>query len=197
MGLHLAGFDVTGVDIEHHPTYPFTFQLGDALTVPLEGYDLIWASPPCQAYTRLRSRHKRSYPDLISQVRERLQATGTPFIIENVPGAPLHRPLLLCGTMFGLGVSGGELRRHRLFEMSFSVPQPACQHGREPATIGVYGNPGGTERRNPHLPRFPIADWKRAMGIDWMDHHNLTQAIPPTYSRYIGEAALHVLQAAA
>jgi DNA (cytosine-5)-methyltransferase 1 len=126
MGLHRAGFDVTGVDIRPQPRYPFRFVRGDALAPPvrLGDFDLIWASPPCQAYVRSGTIAKDGrHPDLIESVRSMLCAGGVPWIIENVPGAPLRADLVLCGTMFGLGV-----RRHRWFEASPSVAAMGAGH---------------------------------------------------------------------
>src|SRR5574337_20985 len=112
MGYHRAGFDVVGVDINPQQRYPFEFHQADAMTFDLSGFDAIHASPPCQAYTVLGGREDLShYPDLVDAVRERLQASGKPWIIENVPGAPLRDPITLCGAMFGL-----RRYRHRLFE---------------------------------------------------------------------------------
>lgn len=136
-GLQNAGFHVTGVDINPQPRYVGdVFHRADALTFPLEGFDFIWASPPCQAFSTLRALQKgKEYPDLIPATRERLAASGIPYAIENVEGAPLGASgflVMLCGTMFGLQTPSGsaELRRHRLFETSFSIPlRPACQHG--------------------------------------------------------------------
>src|SRR4030042_95566 len=110
-GIADAGLDVTGIDLTNQPLYPFHFIQADALTFPLHGYDFYWASPPCQPFTRLKPLVTNHYHDLIAPIRARLLATGKPFVIENVPGAPLINPLLLCGTMFGLKV-----KRHRLFE---------------------------------------------------------------------------------
>lgn len=137
-GLRRAGFDVTAVDnrpMPHHQGGHFI--QADALTFPLDGYDFIHASPPCQAFTSLRHLHPdRTYPDLVDPIRQRLIASGVPYSIENVTGAPLGNPesylILLCGTMFGLTTADGraELRRHRLFETSFFIfPHPVCRHG--------------------------------------------------------------------
>jgi DNA (cytosine-5)-methyltransferase 1 len=137
-GLERAGFDVTAVDnrpMPHHRGGRFI--QSDAMTFPLDGYDFIHASPPCQAFTPLRHLHpERAYPDLVDPIRQRLIAAGVPYSIENVPGAPLGNPesylILLCGTMFGLTTPDGraELRRHRLFETSFFIfPHPVCRHG--------------------------------------------------------------------
>src|SRR5512135_844069 len=105
MGLHraLPDAEIVGVDIKPQPRYPFTFVQADAMTFPLEGYDFIWASPPCQAHTALRKMwNSKPHADLIPQTRERLVAAGIPYVIENVPGAPLSNPIRLCGTAFGL-----------------------------------------------------------------------------------------------
>jgi len=124
MGLHRAGFDVVGVDIDPQPNYPFHFFQADALTFPLGNADLIWASPPCQGFTayKRRKNHVRPRLNLIPSVREHLR--GRTHVIENVSGAPLEHPVLLCGSMFNLDV-----QRHRLFEASFPIVAP-------PATIG-------------------------------------------------------------
>ena len=139
MGLHRAGYDVTGVDINAQPQYPFRFIQADALTFPLEGFDFIWASPPCQAFSRLRHLHPKDRPNLIPETRSRLVASGIHYCMENVEDAPLGESgflIMLCGTMFGLRTKDGraELRRHRLFETSFSIPlRPRCQHGWVPS----------------------------------------------------------------
>ena len=144
-GLQRAGFHVTGVDINPQPHYcGDDFHEADALKFPLEGYDFIWASPPCQAFTKLRFMpDAKKHSNLIPETRARLISAGVPYCIENVEDAPLGESgylIMLCGTMFGLGTKDGraELRRHRLFETSFSIPlRPACQHGTAP--LGVYG----------------------------------------------------------
>lgn len=144
-GLQDAGFHVTGVDLNPQPRYcGDAFIQADAMTFPLDGFDFIWASPPCQAWTRLRVLHpERSYPELIVPMRKRLVASRIPWTMENVEDAPMGESgflIVLCGTMFGLGTPDGsaELRRHRLFETSFSIPlRPRCQHGS--ATLTVTG----------------------------------------------------------
>jgi len=158
-GLRRAGFDVTAVDnrpMPHHQGGEFI--QADALTFPLEGFDFIHASPPCQAFTSLRHLHPdRAYPDLVDPIRQRLIAAGVPYSIENVPGAPLGNPesylILLCGTMFGLTTPGGraELRRHRLFETNFFIfPHPICRHGGD--ALSVTGS-GLDHNRERHVSR--------------------------------------------
>lgn len=196
-GLADAGYDVTGVDINPQKHYPFEFHQADALTFPLEGYDLIWASPPCQAHTSLNVMwNRREHPDLIAPIRRRLIAAGAPYIIENVPGAPLVNPVLLCGSAFGLGVEvydgWRQLRRHRLFEASFAVFSTPCQH--RGGTIGIYGDHARDRRRKPGVRErgidFPNRDQltlgRAAMGMPWAQTwRELSQAIPPAYSRFL------------
>lgn len=192
MGLHRAFPDaeITGVDVNPQPRYPFEFVQDDALIFPLGNFDFFWASPPCQAHSRLRGIDGRYYMDFIQPIRMRFDAetvSNQPTVIENVVGAPLIDPITLCGSMFpGLGVW-----RHRLFEVNFPVRQPECQHNRVPFPIDVTGTggpcltrttPGGGIHRKPRN----MAQAKEVMGIDWMIRKEITQAIPPAYSEYIG-----------
>ena len=200
-GLQLAGFHVTGVDIRPQPRYiGDAFIQADALQVPLNGFDLIWASPPCQGYTALRhAPGTKGAPLLIESVRNRLKAFAGLFVIENVEEAKwaLHSPVVLCGSMFALGAQGCRLQRHRLFESNFDIPQPLpCVHDQRPV-IGVYG--GHARRRSASSGGRGTRDvWKgghkaaasEAMGIDWMTLAELSEAIPPAYSNYIGRQAL-------
>jgi len=129
------------------------------------------------------------HPDLITPMRERLRSTGQPYVIENVPGAPLVRPVTLCGSMFGLMV-----RRHRLFETNWPLSQPPCAHSIK-RVIGVYGHPGGSSRRDGLT--FPaVADWSIAMQIGWMSGEELAQAIPPAYTEWIGTQLMAYLTVA-
>lgn len=208
MGLHRAGYDVIGVDIVPQKRYPFTFVQADALKPPfdLSRFDLIWASPPCQAFTPLKVMHNaKPHPNLIPQTREMLMASNVKYIIENVPGSPLKPTCVLCGSMFGLQTADGkaELRRHRLFETNFHIPLlPCCAH-KAGAVIGVYGGHGMDRRRTitvvgkqggysgPNKSQgFPVQQRKEAMGIEWMTDYGLSQAIPPAYSEFLGKAAL-------
>lgn len=200
MGYHQAGFDVCGVDIHPQPRYPFLFYHADALTFPLDGFDVVHASPPCQAHTSLKTMPTaRAHEDLIPATRAKLQAWGGPYIIENVVGAPLFSPILLCGTMFGLGCDDAELRRHRLFESNLPLLVPDCQHGRQSRVIGVYGGHLRNRIRSPQqedkgMADFTVEQGRMAMGISWMSLKELSQAIPPAYSHFIGGQVLHYLQ---
>lgn len=148
MGYHQAGFDVVGVDVRPQPKYPFEFIQADCLTLDrgfVAGFDAVHASPPCQAHSSISnvSGNQHNHIDLIPQTRELLLAIDRPFVMENVPGAPLLNPFMLCGTMFGLGTSD---------------------------------------------------EARRAMGIDWMAMPQLSQAIPPAYTRWIGRQLLAHMQ---
>lgn len=203
MGLHRVWPDahIVGVDINSQPRYPFIFEQADAMTYPLDGFDFAWASPPCQKYTTLKTvwNYREGHPDYIAALRVRLQ--GVPHVIENVPGAPLQSPALLCGTAFGLGVVAydgwRELRRHRLFECSFPVISTECFH--KGATIGIYGDHARDKRRKPGVRHrgidFPDQDrirlGREALQIPWAGcWREISQAIPPAYAEYV---ANHVL----
>jgi DNA (cytosine-5)-methyltransferase 1 len=199
MGYHRAGFDVVGVDIKPQPSYPFECYVDDALEYAGWNYgrfDAIHASPPCQAYSVLRRANPESeYVDLIAPTRELLEQTGLPWVIENVPGSPTRHLIVLCGSMFGLGANGRQLRRHRNFETSFSMMSPPCHH--EGEAIGVYGG-GPTGRytfengaKKDYYNRRggyqgTIAEKREAMGIAWMNAAEINQAIPPAYCELIG-----------
>lgn len=199
-GLQQAGFHVTGVDISPQPRYcgDKFIQAGVQivqLAVNLTSFDLIWASPPCQAHTSMKTMHNaKAHLDLIPETRAMLKASGVPYVMENVAGAPLHDPVCLCGTMFGLGSHGAELRRHRMFEASFDILRPKCCHTDAPV-IGVYGGHVRNRRRrvgsaSRGVEDFPIAAAHEAMEIDWMTLSELSQAIPPAYSRHIAKEFL-------
>lgn len=189
VGLHRAGFLlIDGYDIEPQPRYPYRFHLGNALEADLTEADFVWASPPCQKHTRLNHGKKHDLQCFIAATREKLKKWGGPYIIENVPGAPLNDPVMLCGTMFGLGVI-----RHRLFESNIPLSTPCgCQHAGNVAD-GTYVSVHGGGQRSTH--RIPYAQqrqrWESAMGITWMGtRHELCQAIPPAYSEYLGQQAI-------
>lgn len=190
-GLALAGFDVTGVDLHPQPNYPFKFHQTDALTFDLNGYDLIWASPPCQAFTAYKRRHNHVKPalNLIGDTRRKLMDNGKPYIIENVYGSPLKDPVMLCGSSFNLDV-----RRHRYFECSFSVTTKNCDHNWQKPRF-----PQSTNRKNLRKTveigvwRIPLDIQKKAMDIDWMTLKELSQAIPPAYSKYLALEFLKII----
>lgn len=205
VGYSRAGFDVVGVDNRPQPRYPFAFVQADALEyLALHGheFDAIHASPPCQAFSRAKNiRNARGdAPDLVAATRDTLCAVGKPWVIENVPGAPLTFPVTLCGTQFEL-----RLRRHRLFESSVFLFAPAdpCQHRQGDLTVFgnavelcrsgsvVYKSGDGSNRRR--RLRTTVDAGREAMGIQWMSRGELSQAIPPAYTRFIGLQLLEVL----
>ena len=197
MGLHRAGFDVVGVDIRPQPRYPFEFHQADAISFPVEGFDFIWASPPCQAHTSMKSMHNaRTHLDLIPATRAKLMASGLPYVIENVVGAPLRDAFTLCGTMFGLGYEDAQLRRHRQFEANFPVLAPKCQHTKGSRTIGIYGEGCRDSRRkfDKTIPEFTVKQGRIAMDAPWMTIAELCEAIPPAYSEFIGRAAMRMIE---
>lgn len=219
MGYYNAGFDVYGVDLRSGRDYPFPYYRDDALRFlqahlddPWQEFDAIHASPPCQAHSALRSLERgyrqrlfSLHEDLVSATRSLLAGTGVPYVIENVPGAPIRADLELCGSHFGLGTTCRDgvyrqLRRHRLFELEgFTVDQPACCH-HGPA-VGVYGHGGGDPERQVSRGRgymATTAEARAALGIEWLDMRDLAQAIPPAYTELVGRgllAAHHARQA--
>jgi DNA (cytosine-5)-methyltransferase 1 len=200
LGYNLAGYEVFGVDIKPQPRYPFKFLVRDVERFlkyhSLEKYHLIHASPPCQAYSQIRFAHPEIvHPELIDSIRALLHRTGKPWIIENVPGAPLIDPIILCGTHFGLGATGNDgiyrqLRRHRLFESNLKLSAPAaCSHRGK--TVGVYGD-GGGYRREPSTKKMYTAikrEAEEALGIMGMTMIEYAQALPPVYTKHLGKQA--------
>jgi DNA (cytosine-5)-methyltransferase 1 len=194
-----AGFDVTGIDIVERENYPFRFVQADAVEYLREHsgeYDAIHASPPCQKKCALNKGTNKvrnfQYPDLYQPIKDAIQKTGLPAVIENPESIP-H--VVLCGEMFGLGVL-----RHRKFELiGWGMERPAhkkhrgltrgWRHGKwqEGPYIAAYGKGGG---------KGSVKEMQEAMGINWTDvHEELTEAIPPAYTRYIGERLFsHVLK---
>jgi DNA (cytosine-5)-methyltransferase 1 len=198
MGYHRAGFDVIGVDIKPQSHYPFLFIQDDvfefAESHELDWYDAIHASPPCQSYSKSVSiENRKKHPDLIAQTRSLLKETGLPYVIENVPGAPLENPVQLCGSAFGLPI-----QRHRLFETNFPIMSPGCIHGAYPrqyppawnrtTPLRVLSISGGW------TTEVDFAQHKAAMLVDWeVTPKELSEAIPPAYTQFIGEQLLAVL----
>jgi DNA (cytosine-5)-methyltransferase 1 len=184
MGYSRAGFEVVGVDIKPQPHYPFEFHQADALEYVAEHgreFDAIHASPPCQAYAITNNIWKKrdAYPMLIEPTRDLLVASGLPYVIENVPGAPLIDPVILCGDMFGLRVI-----RHRLFESSVFMLHPV--HVKHTARASYGRTPKNGEHFTISGHFGDVAGGRKAMGIDWMTRDELAQAIPPAYTEWIG-----------
>jgi DNA (cytosine-5)-methyltransferase 1 len=199
MGYARAGFEVVGVDIKPQPRYPFEFHQADAMD-PVHwfrfsrSFDAIHASPPCQAFSSLRWMHNaKENPDLIDATRQRLIDACVPYIIENVAGARLNAMIRLCGSSFGLGYENAELRRHRYFETSFPLLAPPCHHKAE-RVIGVYGGHGRDRRRKVNTQDYSTEARRQAMGIDWMTGAELSEAIPPAYTQWIGEHLMAALK---
>jgi DNA (cytosine-5)-methyltransferase 1 len=187
MGYSRAGFDVVGVDINPQPNYPFAFVQADAMTYPLDGFDAIHASPPCQAYTTgsKAAGLQSSHPDLYSLTRERVLGAGVPFVIENVIGAPYTHGFVLCGSMFGLGI-----RRHRNFETRDLILLPfVCDHsGSRPVTITQSTDTGSRGIVDyPHSRQAPFTMNRDLMGMPWAEtQEEVGLAIPPAYTEWIG-----------
>jgi len=196
VGYHRAGWDVIGVDIAPQPDYPYQFIEIDALTVPVSFishfFAAVHASPPCQRYIRSGLVDRERHPDLLPAARELLEQTGLPWVIENVPGAPMRPDAVLCGSMFGLAV-----RRHRWFEFSWTepLPVPPCDHSQPIA--GVYGNAHGRSGAYDGMLPSDLVTWSWAMGIDWMSTAELADAIPPAYTELIGHQLLQQIRVAA
>jgi DNA (cytosine-5)-methyltransferase 1 len=188
-GYARAGYDVTGIDVKHGKRYKYTYVRGDVRDYLnpeyLRQFDLIHASPPCQTHSitqHLRNAQGKqtSKIDLIPETRAALIAAGVSYIIENVPGAPLIDPVMVCGSAFGLKV-----RRHRLFESNMFIKGTDCHHKQQGKPVGIYGSmrdeiPGGG-----HTAKT-MFEANTSMGIDWMLWGELVEAIPPAYTHYLG-----------
>ena len=186
VGYARAGFEVTGIDLKHGKRYPYDYIRGDVMNLTpkdLLEFDVIHASPPCQIYSitqHLRNAQGKTTKklDLLEPVRKLLIESGKAYIIENVKGAPLINPVQLCGSSFGLSV-----RRHRLFESNLALKGSICNHTTRP--VGVYGSlndeipKGGKTAEN-------IDEARNAMGIQWALWGELVEAIPPSYTEFIG-----------
>lgn len=203
-GYQRAGFYVVGVDIVDQPNYAGDeFIRADALAVHFDGFSAIHASPPCQrnvkglAAVNERLGRVSRFAQLIPEIRDRLVASGLPYILENVEGAELIDPVRLCGSTFGLPI-----RRHRLFESNVYLAVPPCNHRwqnvprywtswrpngehRLAKVVQVYGNAGDSSQ------------WAEAMGIDWMTRDELRESIPPAYTEFLGRQFVRAVEAAA
>lgn len=197
VGYARAGFDVVGIDLHPQPHYPLPFIRSDAMNVNrdfIATFDAIHASPPCQSYSDLakRNRNAHEWPRLIEPVRAMLAASGLPYVIENVEGAPLIHPVVLCGTMF----PGLRVLRHRLFETNFPLTAPP--HGKHPKCHTLdkrKAHYGKTDDMRDFVSvngggNCSVAAARDAMGIDWMTKDELNEAIPPAYTEFIGRHLL-------
>jgi DNA (cytosine-5)-methyltransferase 1 len=202
MGYHLAGWDVTGVDNEPHPDYPFRLLRMDAKrliedhTTFLDRFDLVVGSPPCKTETDLAVLSDREHPDLLTPTLAVVRRRRQPFIIENVASTKkMTGPVVLCGASFGLGATCRDgvyrhLERHRKFESNLPLMSPGCAcPKRQP--VGVYGTGGGGQMTRGYKAHPEEA--REAMGIDWMKVEDICQAIPPAYTKYLGEQALELI----
>jgi DNA (cytosine-5)-methyltransferase 1 len=197
MGYHDAGFDVVGVDIDPQPRYPFEFHQGDALEfLAAHGHEFdVWhGSPPCHDHTALASLSGTNGTGyLLAATRSAFQThpARQPWVIENVPGAPMRVDTLLCGSMFGL-----RTYRHRWFEFSDPMLAPVLSHPKHRVPTSTF------KRKKQYLEGYNISvtgdigSWvgSRVMGIDWMTRDGLSQAIPPAYTRVIGAHLLELIE---
>lgn len=221
VGYARAGFEVVGVDNRPQPNYPYEFHQGDALTNgpwsddwSERGFDAIHLSPPCQAFTQMSARWRGKggptddHPNLIPPARALAVALGIPYVLENVIGAKDHMrtDLMLHGGMFGLGV-----HRPRRFECNW--PVMSTEGPRVKFPIGVYGTKpdGRTTYRYRNVGNYiagqpgsakksliraakSIEEAREVMGIDWMDWPEIKEAIPPSYTEYIGHQLMSHLR---
>ena len=190
MGYFRAGFDVVGADIKPQPRYPFEFVQADALNPPfdLSAFDAIHASPPCQSYSAAMKHLATPKPKLAGKIRTLLEGSGLPWVIENVVGAPLNNPLILCGTTFGMRV-----HRHRLFESPYIFALlPECDKRQ------TILNPHRAESRERIYQEFGRQDpeklWGKEMGVEWMNRHETRESIPPAYTEFIGKQLMEYLK---
>jgi len=209
MGYHRAGFDVVGVDIEDQPHFPFEFVRCDAVRIlsvlaedgepwpAASWFDAVHVSPPCQDHMRGGSHPVHGTAWMLPASRFYLQQQHRPWVIENVPGAPMRADYRICGCMFGLTLPGMRLERVRWFETSWQgfEMRPPCQHN-GPA-VSVTGH-GTTAYARDKLGRNPTIAEHRALmgGIDWMNRDELSQAVPPAYTEHLGHELLAALEAA-
>jgi len=188
-GYHRAGFEVVGVDINPQPRYPFEFHQADAMTFPMDGFDVVHASPPCQRWSAAGNDRDRSKePDFLNPIKEKFYGLKIPWVIENVMPAPI-KGVVLCGSMFGL-----RTHRHRRFETSFLILQPQIHSGPTPKTSTHKRKKCLTEGKFISVTGY-VGSFvgPPCMGIDWMTGKELSQAIPPAYTEFIGKQLMNYL----
>lgn len=188
-GYRRAGFNVLGVDHNPQPNYPFRFVRDDALEylqrwidAPKQPFDAVHASPPCQAWskmTKCRPGLADQYAQLIKDTRAALRRLGVPYVIENVPGAPLEDPVELCGFMFGR-----ELYRHRWFETNFTLLAPEHPEHTMPGSRAGHWTPGTVISVAGHCSPMWLA--REVMDMSWSTREELKEAIPPYYTEWVG-----------
>lgn len=200
MGYFLAGWDVIGMDIKPQPEYPFRFIKADVLQarIPWHKVQAVHASPVCKRHTNARhasTNHNNVHPDQIEPTRAMLIESGLPYVIENVVGAPLIDPVTLCGSMFNLHTEKYELKRHRLFEMNWTLPKVLADRCGQKRAISIYGDhpkttvdhyreDGSYRRRTVDMP-YGYA--RQLMGAPWVRNmRQLSQGIPVAYTSFIG-----------
>lgn len=202
MGYSRAGFDVTGMDIKPQPNYPFAFRQADVLemmrhnALDLSAFDVVHASPPCQLWSKAtQTQNRGTHVDGVIPTREYLSRWGGPYVIENVPPAPLVAPLMLCGSEFGLSITDENgkrwhLRRHRLFESNISMMGGGGCYCRlykgSILTVAGSGLNGHRSKTGPGQTRASASQSRELMGIDWASKAEVVQAIPPVYTQHLG-----------
>jgi DNA (cytosine-5)-methyltransferase 1 len=221
-GMVLAGFRVIGVDIEPQPAYPYEFVKADVVKYGAELIEryrpaVVIGSPPCKTHTALKHAARATaarwdHVDIIADVRAIFRASGLPYVIENVEQAAAHmvNPMTPCGTEFGLSTLDAEgerrwLKRHRLFESNIMLMRNGgcadCsgRPGRRPIG-GVHGggggkprNPIGKDGRKRGGYQFHAAAARDVLGVPWMNRDECAQAIPPAYTKHIGEQLMRYI----
>lgn len=189
-GYTLAGFTVTGVDINPQPRYPYTFIQADAITYLREHghqYDVIHGSPPCQLHSLAWRIQHREHPDLIAPMRAAMIDSGKPYIIENVVGAPLNDPIELCGAMFGI-----HTYRHRIFESNLNLTPPVHPPHQAPTVkMGRALNDGDWYHAVGNFSNVPYI--RRDLNLPWMSRDGLRESIPPAYAEHLGRQTLALI----
>jgi len=189
MGYHMAGFDVCGVDLFDQPNYPFPLMVAEWDQVSFKGFDAVHASPPCQGYSVTRHMSESTEPLLIPEVRERLEGSGLPYIIENVRDAvwDMRSPVMLCGAPFGL-----KTYRHRYFESNFDITPPA--HPQHVVPTAKMGRPIPEGWFGSYVGHFAgVQAAREDLGVPWMNRDGITECVPPAYTRLIGQQLLEIL----
>lgn len=192
--------EITGIDIEEQPNYPFNFIRANAIDyMALHGdiYTHIHASPPCQKYSQSTAQFRKEgkvYTDILTDITELIIKSGKPGVIENVTNSPVRPDIVLRGDMFGLRVLR---KRHFQLENWFMMcPMLPKKIGtvsdKDYITVigkGSWSNSKKDRRHKPAWAKDMTIKQARgyAMGIDWMkDDYEFSEAIPPAYTRYIG-----------